>query len=461
MKSILVIGGGVIGLCTAYYALRKGHRVTVVERGPPDHDCCSLGNAGMVVPSHFVPLAAPGMVALGLRMMFNPESPFYIRPRWSKELLGWAWKFYRAATAAHVARSAPLLRDLGLASRRCFEELAELPGHDFGLVKKGLLMLCKTEHTLHEEKKTARAAHQLDLPAEVLTPEDAARLDPAVRMDIAGAVYFPLDCHLSPQRFLAALTRAVEDHGVTVRWSTPVTGWRVAPGRIEAVRTAHGELSADEYVLAGGAWSPEVARGLDVRLPMQAGKGYSITLPRPRRLPSICSILTEARVAVTPMGEALRFGGTMEIVGLDESINPARVRGIVKAVPKYFPEFGPEDFRGLPVWRGLRPCSPDGLPYLGRFGRYANLSVATGHAMMGVSLGPITGKLMAEILSGEKPSVDVAALSPDRYLCGWIRFAGNRGHGRWSPAFRRSAPRTAFRDCPAGAPSGAGISVEG
>src|SRR5713226_9770340 len=147
-KSILVIGGGVIGLCTAYYAMQKGHRVTIVERGAPDHDCCSLGNAGMVVPSHFVPLAAPGMVALGLRMLFNPEGPFAIRPRLSWDLFSWAWKFYRAANAAHVARSAPLLRDLNLASRRCFEELSEMPGHDFGLVRKGLLMLCKTEQML-------------------------------------------------------------------------------------------------------------------------------------------------------------------------------------------------------------------------------------------------------------------------------------------------------------------------
>lgn len=414
-KSILIVGGGVIGLCTAYYALRKGHRVTIVERGAPDHDCCSLGNAGMVVPSHFVPLAAPGMVALGLRMMFNPEGPFRIKPRWNRELFSWGWKFYRAANARHVERSAPLLRDLHLASRRCYEELAELPGHDFGLVKKGLLMLCKTGHTLHEEAQAAEATRRLGMPAEVLTPEQTARLDPGVRLDIAGAVYFPLDCHLSPPRFLACLRQDLEASDVTFLWSTRVVGWRLGDGRIDAVRTDQGDHTADEYVIAGGAWSPEIARGLGVTLPMQAGKGYSITLPRPKQLPTICSILTEARVAVTPMGAALRFGGTMEIAGLDESINPARVNGIIKSIPNYFPDFSPDDFRDQPVWRGLRPCSPDGLPYVGRLGRYANLSAATGHAMLGLSLGPITGKLMAEVLSGEKPSIDIAALSPDRY----------------------------------------------
>ena len=414
-KSIIIIGGGIIGLCTSYYAMRKGHRVTLVERGAPGHDSCVLGSAGFIAPSHFMPLAAPGMVAMGLRMMWNPESPFYIRPRWSKELLSWAWKFYRAATPAHVERSAPLLRDLNLASRRCFEELAEIPGNDFGLVKKGLLMLCKSAHRLEEEACAAEHAHQLGLAAEVLTPTQAAQLEPGIRMDIAGAVFFPQDCHLTPHRLVACLTRALEKGGMTFSWSTEVTGWVVKNGSIQAVQTNRGELCADEYVLAGGAWSPDLARPLNLRLPMQAGKGYSITLPNPKRLPAISSILTEARVAVTPMGPALRFGGTMEMAGLDRSINPPRVSGIIKSVQKYFPEFGPEDFRNVPVWCGLRPCSPDGLPYLGRFGRYSNLSVATGHAMMGLSLGPITGKLIAEILSDEKPALDLRLLHPDRY----------------------------------------------
>ena len=414
-KSILVIGGGIIGLCTAYYAVRKGHRVTLVERSAPGHDSCVLGSAGMIAPSHFVPLAAPGMVGMGLRMMWNPESPFYIRPRWSVDLLDWAWKFYRAANARHVERSAPLLRDLNLASRRCFEELAEVSGNDFGLVKKGLLMLCQSEHALAHEARMAKVSNQLGIPAEVLTSAQTAQLEPAIRMDIAGSVYFPLDCHLTPQRLVIALMRLLEQSGVQFCWSTEVIGWRSNGNRIEAAKTNGGELSADEYVLAGGAWSPSVVRELKLRLPMQAGKGYSITLPHPKGLPNICSILTEARVAVTPMGSALRFSGTMEIAGLDQSINPARIKGIIKSVSKYYPEFGAADFEGIPAWCGLRPCSPDGLPYLGRVGRYPNLSVATGHAMMGLSLGPITGKLMAEILSDQKPSIDLALLNPDRY----------------------------------------------
>ncbi|PYK58492.1 MAG: FAD-dependent oxidoreductase [Verrucomicrobia bacterium] len=412
-KHILIIGGGVIGLCTAYYAARQGHRVTVIDRDGADDEGCSYGNAGMIVPSHFVPLAAPGMVALGLKWMWNPASPFYIKPRLSRDLLSWGIKFWRAATPEHARRAAPLLRDLNLASRACFEELAELS--DFGFVKKGLLMLCKTQHTLAEEAKTAQRATQLGVPAEVLDAKQTAALDPNVRMDVSGSVYFPKDCHLSPDRFMAALKHQLHQEGAHFSWETEVTGWRVDGSRVEAVQTAKGEFSADEFVVCGGSWSPVVARDLRLNLPLQAGKGYSLTLPQPRQLPQICAVFTEARVAATPMGNTLRFGGTMEIAGLNEEINPVRVQGIIKSVPKYYPDFTPQDFEGVQPWRGLRPCSPDGLPYVGRTARYSNLCLATGHAMMGLSLGPITGRLIAEILSDETPSIQIGLLNPDRY----------------------------------------------
>ena len=414
-KKIIIVGGGVIGLSTAYYAAMKGHEVTVMERNSEQRDGCSFGNAGMVVPSHFVPLAAPGMVALGLKWMWNPESPFYVKPRLNWDLLGWGVKFWRASTAEHVRQSAPVLRDLSLASRACFEELASLPDGDFGLVKKGLLMLCKTEHGLEEEAKTAAQARTLGIPAEVLDPRKTAALDPGVRMDIAGSVYFPRDCHLSPSRFVAKLKQHLDRLGANFCFDTEVTGWRVGGNRVEALQTDKGDYSADEIVICGGSWSPGVVRGLHLKIPMQAGKGYTLTLPKPRQLPQICAIFTEARVAVTPMGDSLRIGGTMEIAGLTEEINPVRVRGIIRSVPKYYPDFKAEDFEGIRPWCGLRPCSPDGLPYVGRTTRYHNLAIATGHSMMGLSLGPITGRLMAEILSDEKPSINIQMLNPDRY----------------------------------------------
>lgn len=413
MKRVVIIGGGVIGLCCAYYAAMDGHQVTVIDRVESEHEGCSYGNAGMVVPSHFVPLAAPGMVALGLKWMWNPRSPFYIKPRLDAGLISWGLKFWRASTRAHVQRSAPLLRDLSFASRACFEELAN--EFDFGLVKKGLVMLCKTEHTLEEEAKFAAEAERLGVPAQVLGPKETAALDPNVTMDVAGSIFFPKDCHLAPGRFMAGLKEKLDSMGVKFLWQIEVTGFARESGAIKAVKTSSGEVEGDEFVIAGGSWSPNVARDLNLNLPMQAGKGYSVTLPKPRQLPEICAILSEARVAVTPIGSSLRFGGTMEIAGLNTNINPIRVEGIVNSAQKYYPEFRASDFEGFKPWCGLRPCSPDGLPYIGRTSRWTNVSVATGHAMMGLSLGPVTGKLIADLLSQRRSDFDAQLLSVDRY----------------------------------------------
>lgn len=414
-KRIVIIGGGVVGLCTAYYSARRGFKVTVLERNAADRNSCSSGNAGMIVPSHFVPLAAPGMVALGLKWMWNPASPFYIKPRLDGDMISWGLKFWRAANPQHVERCAPLIRDLSFASRECFEELSALPGVDFGLVKRGLLMLCKTQHGLDDEAKFAARANVLGVPAQVLDAKQTAALDPGARMDIAGSVLFPKDCHLTPDRFLATIEAECKKLGVEFVFNSPVIGLKRDGSRIAAIVTPRSEHVADEFVLCGGVWSDGLAREFDLRLPMQAGKGYSLTLGKPRQLPQLCSILSEARCAVTPMGSALRVGGTMELAGLNEDINPVRVRGIVDSFCRYYPDFTPADFDGIEPWRGLRPCSPDGMPYVGRTARFANLAIATGHAMMGLSLGPITGKLVAEIISGEKPALDLSLLAPDRY----------------------------------------------
>ena len=414
-KHVVVIGGGVIGLCTAYYCARRGHRVTVIDRESEQHEGCSYGNAGLVVPSHFVPLAAPGMVALGLKWMWNPESPFYIKPRFDARLLNWADKFWQAANAEHVTRSAPLLRDLNYASRALFEEFADPSGNDFGLVKRGLLVLCKTQRTLDHEAGFAEQANQLGVPAEVLDAKQTAERDPGIRMDVAGSVYFPKDCHLTPARFMARLKQQINKFGIVIQWNTEVTGFTRDGSRLALVQTSKDEIEADEFVLAAGSWSSELTRPLGLKIPMQAGKGYSLTIPKPRELPQLSSILTEARVAVTPMDGSLRFAGTMEIAGFNQEINPVRVQGIIKSVQKYLPEFTPQDFENVKPWCGLRPCSPDGLPYVGRTRCFGNLTVATGHAMMGLSLGPITGKLASEIISGEKPSFDLTLLNPDRY----------------------------------------------
>ncbi len=414
-KHVIIIGAGVIGLSSAYYCALRGHRVTIIDRNPPLRDGCSFGNAGMIVPSHFVPLAAPGMVALGLKWMWNPKSPFYIKPRLSWDLISWAWRFWRASTKRHVERASPLLRDLHLASRAAYEKLSDDWGDSFELKRHGLLMLCKTAHMLDDEARAAATAQSLGIPAQVLDATATAKLDPNVQMDVQGSVYYPRDCHLSPNKLMAGLHSRLEQRGSTFIWNADVTGFDSRDHHVRLVKTTAGDFEGDQIIIAGGAWSPALGRALGLALPMQAGKGYSLTLKNPRELPSICSIFTEARIAVTPMVSTLRFGGTMEIAGLNENISPARVQGIIDAVPHYYPSFKPADFQGIEPWRGLRPCSPDGLPYLGRTRKCDNLIIATAHAMMGLSLAPVTGELVAAMVEGESPTIDISMLSPDRY----------------------------------------------
>lgn len=410
-KSVTILGAGVIGLSTALYCARRGMRVTIIDQKPRQRDGCSFGNAGMIVPSHFIPLAAPGMVALGLKWMCNPESPFYIKPRLDVDLMSWGLHFWKAATKARVEAAAPVLRDLSLLSRECFETL----GLDFGLVKRGLLMLCKKQQTLDEEAHMVEKANRLGIPAEVLDAKATAALDPAVTMDICGSVFFPKDCHLAPGSFISAVEAELVRLGVTFLWETEVSGFKTESGALRALKTSRGEIESDEVVLSGGVWSAQLAKELDLKLPMQAGKGYSLTLANPKQLPELCSICTEARLAVTPMEGALRVGGTMEMAGIDESITQRRVRGITRAFPQYFPAFEEADFAEVKPWSGLRPVSPDGMPYIGRTKRWKNLTVATGHAMMGLSLAPATGRIVSELLSDEKSSVKLDLMSPDRF----------------------------------------------
>lgn len=414
-RTVVVVGAGVVGLCTAWYARADGHHVIVLERGAADRDCCSLGNSGMIVPSHIIPLASPGVTGMALRSLFDPLSPLRLHPRLDPGYVRWCWRFWRSATREHVERSAPALRDLALLSRSCYEGLARHWKNPFGLVQRGLLVLCRSQHRLDEEARTASLVRELGIPAHVLDPAQTARLESQARLSVAGSVHYPLDSHLTPQALMATLIEESTQAGVEIRWSTGVQGWRTEKARVRAAVTARGAIEADEFVLASGSWSARVAQGLGIRLPLEAGKGYSLTLPQPRILPAMSSILSEARVAITPMGDSLRVAGTLELAGLDTSIDRARVRALLHAVPNYYPDVTPDDFAAVQPWSGLRPCTPDGLPCIGRPRHYDNLIVATGHAMMGVSLGPATGVVVGDLIAQRTPTIPLARFDPNRF----------------------------------------------
>lgn len=413
-RRVIVIGGGVVGLSAAYHLAERGHTVTVLD-GRPATASCSFGNSGLLVPSHFIPLAAPGMVGLGLRSLLRRDSPFALAPRLDLALLAWLGRFWRAADAETVALRAPVLAALHLASREIHRDWAARFSPGFGLKTDGLLMLASTAHGLAEEVQGAATARSLGIPAEVLGPGDLARFEPDLRLAVAGGVFYPLDAHLSPADLLVALEAAVVRRGAEIDRDAAVTGCRREGRRLVAVQTARRDHAADAVVLAAGVASTVFARDLGLKLPMLPGKGYSLTVPAPGRLPRLPSILTEARVAVTPIGTSIRVGGTLELGRGEGPPDPRRVAGILRSFTTHYPDFAPADFAEITPWSGLRPCSPDGLPYIGRFARFDNLVAATGHAMMGVSLGPITGRLVAEIVSGEPPSLEISALHPDRF----------------------------------------------
>lgn len=415
MKNICIVGGGIIGLFSAYYLSKKSCQITLVEQTDLS-DGCSFGNAGMIVPSHIIPLAAPGMMAKGMKMLLDSQSPFYIKPRASTDLLKWGYHFYKASTEHHVRHAIPLLRDISLLSRQLYKTLAEEDSFQFGFQEKGLLMLYQTAQVEKEEAETAKIANGVGIPAHILSAKEVQDLETEIQVAVRGGVYFPKDAHLIPQVLVKELIKYLENKGVKILDKTNVTSFEKKNGQIQAVITSSGKVDKlDEVVLSTGAWSPLLTSQLGLTLPMQSGKGYSFTLKNRLTNVQIPSILTEAKVAVTPMETDLRFAGTMEITDVDLSVNMQRVRGIVDAIPKFYPEIKVNLPEKETIWKGLRPCSPDGLPYIGRSKHLKNLIIATGHAMMGISLAPATGKLIQEIATNEALSMAIEGFSPERF----------------------------------------------
>jgi D-amino-acid dehydrogenase len=288
---------------------------------------------------------------------------------------------------------------------------------DFDLATRGLMMLCQTEAGLEEEAKVAAMAKEVGVEAEVCDAARVRELDSDVQMKVAGGVWFSQDCHLDPLEFMEELRRSIRECGGTFL-DDEAKDYDRNGDQVTHVETAKGErLKADQFVLAAGAWTPEMTRQLGLRLPMQGGKGYSLTLKKPAELPRLCSLLKEARVAVTPMGGKLRVGGTMEICGTDLSVSHKRVQGIIESFCKFFPAFKESDFEGIEPWSGLRPCTPDGLPCIGPVPGLQNVTVATGHAMLGLSLGPVTGQLVTDLITQSKTDLDIdlGRLLPDRF----------------------------------------------
>ena len=411
-KRVVVIGGGIVGLSTAYYLSEEGHEVVVIDKGDLQGGASNI-NAGYLTPSHIVPMAAPGMISKGVRWMFNASSPFYIKPRFDRDLIDWGLKFMKSCTPNHVQRSLKTILDINLLSKQLYLEMQKLADFDFHLETKGLLMAYQSSHAEKEEAEVVSRARALGLEIKQLDSKEVLKLQPGAPMDIAGAFWYESDAHSTPEIFMRNLKTTLEKKGVRFVLETEVYDFEKQENKITTVVTEKEFIKTDEVVVATGAWSEQLLKSLGIKLSVQAGKGYRMNVDYETGI-SLPAILLESKVAVTPMRGFTRFAGTMEISGLNHKIMSKRVAAIAKAASTYYPDIKITQEVIDDVQCGLRPLSPDGLPFIGRHSAISNLVLATGHSMMGWSLGPATGKLVSELISEKTTTLSLKPFSPQR-----------------------------------------------
>jgi D-amino-acid dehydrogenase len=411
-KKVVIIGGGIMGVCTAYYLHKEGHEVTIIDKSNFSSGA-SYVNAGYITPSHIISLAAPGIITKGLKWMFNPSSPFYIKPRLDLDFLQWAWAFKRSSTKKKVAQSIPVIKDINVFSRELYSAMKVSGDFDFQYEHKGLLMAYKEEKTGEEEWNVGQKAIKNGLKVENLSAKEVEKLDPKANLNIKGAVYYHSDAHMTPSVFMKNMLTYLKASGVEILGEEEVKDIVISDKKITKLITDKRKILADEFVMAAGSWSPIISKKLGIKMLLQPGKGYRINVAQETNI-TIPTVLLEAKVAVTPMNGFTRFSGTMEINKINDKINPVRVNAIANSASKYYHglQISTQDKEAAEC--GLRPVTPDGLPYIGKISQYNNLTFATGHAMMGWSLGPATGKLVTEIISDQKPSLDIAPFHVQR-----------------------------------------------
>ncbi len=411
-KDIIVIGGGIIGVSAAYYLAVNGHSVTLIEKEDISAGASSE-NAGLIANGFAIPIAAPGVPRQGLKMMLDSTSPFYIKPRLNIDLIRWLWKFVRACNEKQMRAAIPVLLALGQGSLDLFDELLAKEEVDFGYHKKGRLILFTGNESFKGWKKDVDIVREYGVEIELLDGEGARQIEPNLLSTVQHAIFCAAYAHLDPDRFTKELGRLAISHGAEIITETEVTGLESDSGKITSVNTTNGSFSADNIILAAGAWSAALAQKLKINLPIQPAKGYSLTYKSPTTSPSLPLMLSERKTAVTPMGDILRFTSTLELSGFDPSINQRRIETIRGAVKEFLP--GMEDLDGEVEWAGYRPATPDDLPIIGRSKKIENLIFATGHGTLGITHALITGELVSQIVGGEKTSIDLDPLRAERF----------------------------------------------
>lgn len=410
-RRVVVLGGGVIGAACAYYLGRDGWHVTVLDQGQFGRGC-SHGNCGFVSPSEVLPLAAPGAIRTAFWSLFCPGSPFRVKPRIDFRLWSWFWKFARRCQPHHMLEAGRAIQSLLNSSRRLYDELFAAEAFDCEWEARGLLLVFQTRPAMEHFAETARLlCEQFHVRSERHDGAAIRSLEPALKAGLAGGWHFPQDAHLRPDRLMSSWRRVLEARGVVIRDHCPLQDF-VGTGAARAVITPAGEIAADAFVVATGAWTPLLHRQLGCRVPIQPGKGYSITMPRPRRCPTFPLLFEEHRVAITPFRTGYRIGSTMEFAGYDATLNPRRLEILKQGASHYLEE--PFGASVEEQWFGWRPMTYDSKPIIDRSPAHSNVLIAAGHNMLGVSMAPATGKLVAELLANRQPHVDPAPFALNR-----------------------------------------------
>ncbi len=411
---VAVIGAGVVGLACAVELAQRGLRVTVVERGTAGCGA-SHGNAGLLTPSLATPLAQPGYALKAARWMLNAESPFYIRPSLNPALLRWLAVFLWSSRRSRFERNTPALVELCRWSVGAWEGLARSEGPAFGYVRNGLLLLLETHGGLASAQRSAEFTERLGVPWEFWEAERVRSEEPCIVGPVLGAVHYPDEAQCEPALAVRRLRAEAVRLGVRLVERSAATGARVDRGVVRALETERGPIEAEQIVLSNGFWAGSLGRTLGLRIPMRAGKGYSLQFERSERHPSRPMYLVERKVVVTPHEDRVRLAGTLEVVGDDLSVSARRVgaieRGARSMVALSARRAEPE------AWAGLRPCLADGMPAIGRAPGRKNLWLAIGHQMAGLKSAPATGRLLAELMCGAKPTFDPMPFDPAR-CCG-------------------------------------------
>jgi D-amino-acid dehydrogenase len=409
---VAIIGGGVIGLAVGLELARRGVQVMVLERDRVGH-ACSYGNAGWLTPALAVPLPAPGMLFKSMGWLLNPESPLYIQPRLDPALARWIAGFLLATRRSTFERGVEALVGLCRWSVDLWEEMSQNGGDDFGFQRYGLVCVYETAKGCDAARRGVEVVARHGIRWEEWSADQVRTAEPAVVGAQIGALHYPDDAHCEPYRAVLALAAEARKAGVTIVEDAEVFDIAQTGGAIRMLRTTRGDVAVKEVVLAAGAWCEELGKLMGKRVPILGAKGYSLIIPRLNPHPRRSIYLAERKVAINPHADALRIAGTLELVKGDLSINQRRVNAILRGARGMLPL--PADLEIRELWRGLRPCTPDGMPQIGRARGAGNLWLATGHQMTGLKTATGTGRLLAELMTGATPSIDPLPFRADRY----------------------------------------------